>query len=139
MLGFPVLNFLDHYSGPINSDTKMGAAKVHFDHDTQTLYARPESRHRAGTVQGRRNATTNRVPTRGPSQPAAQVESSGTGRSAQSVHRRRTGQAGGGKRTPAPTGRTLRRDRSAHHPVSLAQKKIWPRTWPALNAWRCWN
>jgi transposase-like protein len=27
-------------------------------------------------------------------------------------------------------------DWPADHPVSLAQKKIWPRTWPALSAWR---
>ena len=23
--------------------------------------------------------------------------------------------------------------------VAWLKKKIWPRTWPALSAWRCWN
>src|SRR3970040_1184603 len=59
-LGF--VNWKYHYSGPMNSDSKMGVAKVHSDHDPQTLHARPESWPRAGTVQGRRDSAGDRVP-----------------------------------------------------------------------------
>src|SRR3990172_12422678 len=88
--GVGIVKFVDgqevpnwkQYSGPINSDTKMGVAKVHFDHDPQTLHARSESRHRAGTVQGRRDPAADRVPAWRPSQSAAKMESAGVGRSA---------------------------------------------------------
>src|SRR5712692_6463331 len=126
------------YSGPIKSDTKMGAAKVHSAHGPQTLHTRPESCRRARTAQGRRNPATDRFPAWHSPQPAAQMEGAGPGRAAETVHRRQARQAWAGSRTPAPIGRTVWRDRPADHPVSLAQKKIWPRTWPALTAWRWW-
>ena len=43
------------YSGPMISDSKMGAAKVHSDHGPQTLFACPEGCHRLGTPEGRRD------------------------------------------------------------------------------------
>src|SRR3972149_8490708 len=76
------LAWLFIYSGPMNSDSKMGVAKVHSDHDPQTLHARPESCPRAGTVQGRRDPAADRVPAWRPSQSAAKMESAGVGRSA---------------------------------------------------------
>ncbi len=59
------------YSGPVNSDSKKGVAKVHFHHGPQTLHARPEDRHRAGTLEGRRHPVPGRRPAWGPPEPAA--------------------------------------------------------------------
>src|SRR3972149_6366728 len=84
------------YSGPMNSDSRMGVAKVHSDHDPQTLHAQPESRRRARSPEGRRNPAPARLTAWDPSEPAAQLEGPGLSRSAQPVHRRRAGQTGTG-------------------------------------------
>ncbi|MCC6192229.1 MAG: transposase [Anaerolineales bacterium] len=51
------------------------------------------------------------------------MEGSGAGRPGRPVHGRRQGPTRPGKRAPAPTGRTVRRDRPAVDPVGLAEKK----------------